>query len=107
MKVIWSIQAKETLQQISIYIRREYGKRSKEKFINEILHVASLLENNPYLGQVESLLDEAEVEYRSIVVNHINKLVYYIHENAIEIVVLWDTRREPESLINELKIIVN
>lgn len=79
------------------------GKRSKQKFINEILHVAGLLENNPYLGQVESLLDEAEVEYRSIVVNHINKIVYYIHENTLEIVVLWDTRREPKSLLDELK----
>ena len=103
MKVIWSIQAKETLHQTSNFIRREYGKRSKQKFINEILHIASLLENNPYLGQVESLLDEAEVEYRSIVVNHINKLVYYIHENTLEIVVLWDTRREPKSLIDEVK----
>ena len=31
-----------------------------------------------------------------------NTSIYYIHENTIEIVVLWDTRREPESLIKEL-----
>ena len=103
MKVVWSVQAKEDLQQTSNYIRKEFGKRSKQKFLDEVLHVASLLENNPYLGQVEPLLDEAPVEYRSIVVNHINKLVYYIHENTLEIVVLWDTRREPKSLLNELE----
>ena len=100
MKVIWSIQAKEGLQKTSNYNRKEFGKRSKQKFLDE---VASLLERNPYLGQVESLLDEASVEYRSIVVNRINKLVYYIHESTIEIVVLWDTRREPKSLLDELE----
>lgn len=102
MKVIWSLQAKENLQNTSNYIRKEFGKKSKQKFLDEVLHVAVLLESNPYLGLIEPLLDEAPVEYRSIVVNHINKLVYYIHENTIEIVVLWDTRREPESLIKEL-----
>ena len=102
MKVIWSLQAKENLQNTSNYIRKEFGKKSKQKFLDEVLHVAVLLESNPYLGLIEPLLDEAPVEYRSIVLNHINKLVYYIHENTIEIVVLWDTRREPESLIKEL-----
>ena len=103
MKVIWSIQAKEGLQKTSNYIRKEFGKRSKQKFLDEVLHVASLLERNPYLGQVESLLDEASVEYRSIVVNRINKLVYYIHESTIEIVVLWDTRREPKTLLDKVE----
>lgn len=103
MKIVWSVQAKEVLQQTSNYIRKEFGKRSKQKFLDEVLHVASLLENNPYLGQVESLLNEAPVEYRSIVVNRINKLVYYIHDNSIEIVVLWDTRREPKALLDEIE----
>ena len=103
MKVVWSVQAKEGLQQTSNYIRNEFGKRSKQKFLDEVLHVASLLENNPFLGKVEPLLDEAPVEYRSIVVNHINKLVYYIHESTIEIVVLWDTRREPKTLLDEVE----
>lgn len=65
MKVVWSIQAKECLQQTSNYIRKEFGKRSKQKFLNEVLHVASLLENNPCIGQVEPLLDEAPVKYRN------------------------------------------
>lgn len=103
MKVVWSVQAKEGLQQTSNYNQKEFGKRSKQKSLDEVLHVASLLERNPYLGQVESLLDEAPVEYRSIVVNHINKLVYYIHESTIEIVVLWDTRREPKTLLDKVE----
>ena len=102
MKVIWSLQAKENLQNSSNYIRKEFGKKSKQKFLDEVLHVAVLLESNPYLGLIEPLLDEAPVEYRSIVVNHINKLVYFIHDNTLEIVVLCDTRREPKSLIKEL-----
>ena len=47
MKVIWSLQAKENLQKTSNYIRKEFGKKSKQKFLDEVLHAAVLLESNP------------------------------------------------------------
>ena len=62
----------------------------------------SLLESAPYLGKEEPLLENTPILYRSLVVNEINKLVYYINNDFIEIVALWDTRREPKTLIKDL-----
>ena len=102
MKVIWSEQARDELRHTSDYILKEFGKKSRQNFMQEIRHVATLLETNPNIGSVELLLENAPVLYRSIVVNHLNKLVYYIHKENVEIVALWDTRREPKSLQNSI-----
>ena len=52
---------------------------------------------------VEPLLEGTPVLYRSIVVNRLNKLVYFIEEQTIEIVAVWDTRSEPKSQADELQ----
>ena len=44
------------------------------------------------------MLAERQVKYRSVVVGHLNKIVYCIIDNQISIVDFWDTRREPEAL---------
>lgn len=102
MKVIWSEQTRDELRYTSDYILKEYGKKSRQGFMQEVLHIASLLETNPNIGPIELLLEEAPVVYRSTVINRLNKLVYYIHNDCVEIVALWDTRREPKSLRNSI-----
>ena len=41
--------------------------------------------------------------YRSIVVNHLNKMVYRVLDDYIEIVDFWDTRREPKNQAEQVK----
>jgi len=103
MHVVWSKQAGESLRDASAYVRREFGVKAKNKLIDEVLHFAALLTQNPHIGKVEPLLKNAPVEYRSFVINHLNKAVYWIHDNTIEIVAFWDTRREPETLAKEIQ----
>ena len=45
----------------------------------------------------------ATIEYRSIVVNRLNKIVYWINNDDIEIVDFWDTRREPIAQAEQVK----
>jgi hypothetical protein len=40
--------------------------------------------------------------YRNIVVNRLNKIVYRIVENRIEIADFWNVRREPVGLSKEI-----
>ena len=103
MKVVWSPAASEALVKTATYIRKEFGSKSKKRFLDEIKHTAKLLKQYPNLGMVEPLLEGTPVLYRSIVVNRLNKLVYFIEEQTIEIVAVWDTRSEPKSQANELK----
>jgi hypothetical protein len=48
-------------------------------------------------------LANATIEYRSIVVNRLNKIVYLINNDDIEIVDFWDTRREPIAQAGQVK----
>lgn len=98
MKVSVSNLASEEIRSVARYIQQQFGKKHRIEFRKDVEHKLRLLEDNPHLGPVESLLLNASVEYRSVVVNRLNKLVYWINEDTIEVVDFWDVRREPSSL---------
>lgn len=98
MRVVWSLEAHDQLRQAADFIENRFGKSSKTKFLDDPYHVVPLMSKHPYLGKEEPLLEGASVVYRSLVVGRLNKLVYHINGNIIEIVALWDTRREPKKL---------
>jgi plasmid stabilization system protein ParE len=105
MNISWSKQAAESLRDTTAYVRKEFGIKAKQKLLDEVRSIVKQLPNNPCLGKVEPLLEEASVEYRSLVVNRLNKIVYFINTETetIEIVALWDTRREPKKQASRLK----
>ena len=43
------------------------------------------------------------IAYRSVIVNGLSKMVYYIKDDTIRIVAFWDTRQEPEAQAAKLK----
>lgn len=98
MKVIWLQRAEKALHQTGSYLLQEFGEVAYEKFIHDVEDVAYLLEGMPELGHYEPLLSHYPQGYRSIVINCLNKLIYYIKDDEILITALWDTRREPKSL---------
>lgn len=102
MKVKWHPRAKTAVRQTARYIRSQFDAKSASDFVKEVYHTEKLLVNNPHLGAIEPLLSDLPVMYRSIVINRLNKLVYWINEDTIEIVACWDTRREPKKLMEEV-----
>ena len=72
-----------------------------EEFMKEVKRTNRLLARNPYIGPVESLLSDLPIEYHSIVFRNINKIVYHIVDKDIEVIALWDTRREPNKQIEQ------
>lgn len=98
MIVEWTKQAERALDEAADYVFEEYGWDACDRFLFRVHHAAKLLEDHPHLGPEEPLLAERQVKYRSVVVGHLNKIVYCILDNQISIVDFWDTRREPEAL---------
>ena len=96
MTIKWSEQAGRELVRTADYIQLEFGSRARTYFIRSIRKTTTLLKNNPNLGPVERFLLEEPVLYRSVVVGHLNKIIYFVHGDVIEIVDLWDARREPK-----------
>ena len=103
MNVIWHKQAREALRETAVYIRKNFGLRVRENFRNEVDRVETLLQSNPYMGAEEPLLADLPDRFRSIVVNHLNKIVYYVEGDTIHIADFWDTRKEPQTQAQQTK----
>lgn len=102
MRIKVADEAKTKILRTAGYIKDKYGKETSADFRNEILLIRRLLRENPETGPKEPLLSSAPVVYRSIVVNRLNKVIYWINDDVIEIVDFWDCRREPKKQAEQL-----
>lgn len=103
MKVKWNEPARKALRKTASFILTQFGRRSNVAFLRKVYQTERLLQKNPNLGPAEPYLADAPVLYRSIVVNRLNKIVYWINDDVIEIVDFWDTRREPVAQAKQVK----
>ena len=95
--------AKQQIRETAKYIYTEFGKKSKDDFFFKLNQTRKLLETNPCLGPIEPSLSDLSSNYRSIVVGHLNKMIYRVLDNCIEISDFWDVRRDPNTLAGQLK----
>ena len=102
MKIRWTQRARKSVNEVGEYILKTFGKSSLDKFINELLHNVSLLEDSPNLGRKEPLLEKRSFAYQSLVVNKLSKIIYRIDGEIIYIVDVWETRRAPRTLTKGL-----
>ena len=102
MRVVWLPQAKRELRQTARYIFEEFGQNARREFMQDVHRANELLANNPQMGSVERLLANRSIMYRSYVVNHLNKIIYFIKDNHIEVADFWDVRREPRKLAQRI-----
>ena len=90
--------AKEALLETANYIRNEFGKIARVKFMQEVKKTSRQIGDNPYIGKIEPLLEKLPDGYRSMVVKRIYKIVYRIEENTVEVSDFWNCRRNPDAL---------
>lgn len=95
MEIIWSKNADRHMYQIALYIQKQFGTESKKEFLREVRKTTNLLKNNPELGFVDPLFNDYSIPCRSIIINGLNKMVYYVENDTINIYAFWDTRSEP------------
>ena len=96
MKAVWSPKAKDGKRQVAAYIRQEFGTKRAKKFRQEVDEIVNMLRRSPYIGQIDPLFEDRAKTYRSVIVNGLNKMVYYIEDDTLHIAAFWDTRMEPE-----------
>ena len=103
MKAIWESKAKDAKRQVAAYIRKEFGTKRAKKFRQEVDDIVAMLLHDPNIGQIDPLFDDRAKTYRSVIVNGLNKMVYYVEDDAIHIAAFWDTRMEPEAQAAKVK----
>ena len=90
LKVIWSNRAKEQLKQIYNYyksISPRVAKKLKDEILNNVKDLV-------FAEQYQK--DEIQPEFRRIIVKNY-KLIYTIDENTIWILMIFDSRKDPDS----------
>ena len=102
MKVIWNELAGVQLDRSIAFVSEVWGKGVGERLLRESRHISHLLSSHPHLGAPEPLLADRPQGYRSIVVGHYNKFIYFISGDVIHIAAVWDTRRDPSALVDEV-----
>ena len=95
MKVIWHPSAERGKLQVADYIREQFGFKRKKTFMQEVRQMTQKLRRSPYIGQIDPLFEGRAKTYRSVIVNGLNKMVYYVEDDTVHIAAFWDTRREP------------
>ncbi len=86
----------------SIFAKKQVSKIRKDTSFNTILIIysrAKSLLNFPFLGQTEELLNFRKENFRYLVEGNY-KIIYWIDDEIIRIVSVFDTRQNPEKLKN-------
>lgn len=104
MTVRWTVLAQKEMWEKLSYCEMTFGISISNRFAKEIIKTNQRLTFNPRLGKVEPLLKHlVPMEFRSLVIHPHYKLIYYIDNDEIIVVDLWDTRRNPQTLVNRIE----
>lgn len=103
MRVIWDPKAKEARTKVANYIRQEFGAKRKTRFLQDVRQMTQKLKRSPGIGQIDPLFSDRTRTYRSVIINDLNKLVYFVSEDILYIAGFWDTRMDDEEQAASVK----
>ena len=100
-KLEWSTKARHHLNQIFSFYKKK-SPQAAVRLFNTIIDQAGTLLIFPEGGKVEPMPEGVHICYRSLVVERHFKLIYYIKGDVVRIVAVWDCRRNPSLLVQEV-----
>ena len=101
MNVRWLEPAINDVREIFEYLLAQAGEKRALKIVEGIYTRPAMLTRNPEAGPREPSLEEFPDGYRYLVEGNY-KIVYRIKNGFIDIVLVWDCRRDPKSLLSIL-----
>ena len=98
IRIEWSSEARTRLREIFDYYFSVAGIRIADKMMEKIdAKIYRILPHTPRAGQREWSLEEEPQEFRRLIEGNY-KIIYYVEDETIRIVDIWDCRRDPETL---------
>ena len=87
------------MDEIFEYYAENIGKITAQKIIFNILLNTEKLEKNPFIGQVEDLLNNRKIKYRYLISTNY-KIIYAIDEENgyVKIADIFDSRQNPSKI---------
>jgi plasmid stabilization system protein ParE len=104
MRVILLPQALRRLDEIFDWVSTSNSKEAAARVYNAILDELEILERQPKIAAIETILADLPQQFRSLVINRKYKAVYYIEEaeETVFVATVWDCRRNPENMKLEI-----
>ena len=102
MKIAWDEQAVTRVNETADYIEKEFGVDRSIRFLENVQAEADSLLKHPKRGQREPILSSSKLEFRRLVIDKLNKLIYLINDDTIEIVDFWAARMDLQTLADNL-----
>ena len=103
MKVYWDPAAMKAQRQVAAYIRREFGVKRAKRFRQDVDDTVKQLLRSPDIGKIDPLFSDRAKTYRSVIINGLNKLVYFVSDDILYIAAFWDTRMDDEDQASQVK----
>ena len=101
LKLLFAPEALEDMENIYHYYAEQNETYAVDLY-NQIIEKAEQLQYFPQMAAKEPLLEEYVEEYRSLLVQNNYKLVYFVENETVNIVAVFDCRQNPQKLKNEI-----
>ena len=97
LKVLWTDNAIEQLENIFDYYKFKAGDNTAKKQVTKIVDRTIQLETLPESGQLEELLSDRKNHFRYIIEGNY-KIIYWIEKSVVNIATVFDTRQNPSKM---------
>lgn len=101
MTINWSDTSYDDLHRILAYVGMNFGRHKAEEVLADFRERAEQLATFPKLGRVFVKDPELGITYRSLS-SKLNKIVYFIDGETINIVTVWQNRQDISRLKKQL-----
>lgn len=94
----------EDIRLIYEWCEEYFGQRVAYKVATKIANSIERLSVAPLVGKEEPKFNKlgTGISYRSIKIKH-SKVIYSVHDNYVYVHVVWDMRRNPNDMENEIR----
>ncbi|GHT56644.1 hypothetical protein FACS189446_8800 [Bacteroidia bacterium] len=94
--------ARTDLENVYAFIKRK-SEKAAINIHDSILDEVEFLKSFPQMGPIEQAFTDLPKTYRSLVVKNTYKVVYYVENEIIYIIAIWDCRQNPSKLKSKIK----
>lgn len=102
MNVEWLTAAENDLQEIARRVMLTFGRNTAERTVANVIEETRRLADFPEMGRRCNEYDNTHHQYRALHTRH-DRIVYTVTSDCVLIVAVFDTRRDPATLLALLR----
>lgn len=105
MRIRTATLFERTFEDILSCGHKYYSRNTIKHLYTEYKKCRAILLDNPYYGQLETILEGFQLEYRRVFIKPYFKIVYTVDGEDVVLVDVWDVRQNPDALRNRIDVV--